>query len=543
MGENQLKVMSFLALVFWIVQTLYFLINWLYWWQVKEYRLDRIVSFLKTSDGIKSVYLVESLFKITLWFITLFLIRSNSSEFFVLDIIDIFSFGVFIFIPFAFIVLISKDVISKRMRKPYMTFRILLIGLVSLTFFAFTIWFIHTTPFLVEGLIFNEILIILSPFIGIILTLPLVIFIKLKRKNKVEQLLDIVKPKVVAITGSFGKTTTKEFVAQILSAKFKIVKTVESENTVLGILNRIVSSIKQSTEIFVAEVGAYKRGEIKEVMKFLHPSIGIITGIEGQHMELFGSLDNVKKAKFELIEGIKEGGTVVFSNNSNDVQELINRAKSERPDLKIITFSDHTDSNVNYEIIKANENGIEFSVFGKIFNAPVYGIHFVQGLVAGAIVAKECGMTLSDVQKTMKYISLPNKTMTVKKVKNSIIIDDSHNSSESGFKAALEYLKLFKDRKKVVLTPGIIELGSESERVHRELGELLRSYVDEILLVKSDFENYMREGLREDSNKLKITRNPQEVIKRYIDEGYVILMEGRMPSDVYKILDSGSSPE
>lgn len=538
MGEDELGILILISLMFWVIQTFYFLLNWLYWLQVKEYRVDRILSFLRTTDGIKNVYLVESTFKIILWFITLFFIKSSSPEFFVVDVIDVLSLVVFIFIPFIFIILISKDFVSKKMRKPHMTFRALLIGLMCIALLVGNFLFINSTPFLVEGLIINELLIILSPLLGILLTQPLVTFLKERKKRKVEKLLDTIKPKIIGITGSFGKTTTKEFIAQLLGLKFKVVKTIQSENTILGILNRILTSVKKHTEVLVAEVGAYKRGEIKEVMTFLPLDIGIITGIEGQHLELFGSLENVKLAKFELIEGIKIGGVALFCNNSSDVEELIERAKKERPDLKIISFSNTRKSDITYKLEKVTQDGITFTVFGKSFTASVHGVHFVEGLVAGIIIAREFKIDLSDIQKSLSKIVQPEQTMTLKHVGKAIVIDDSHNASEKGFAAALAYLKLFVNKRKAVITPGIIELGSESDRVHKAIGKLMSESIDTIILTKKEFERPLEEGLGVKKRIMKITNNPAKELEKLINDDYIILLEGRMTTEIYKVVDS-----
>src|SRR5258708_24016596 len=166
--------------------------------------------------------------------------------------------------------------------------------------------------------IFLFLILIIMPFIGITLAIfilkPYEIYNRYKTKNNTrEKILSLKNLKVIGVTGSFGKTSTKEILYQILKTKYKILRTPESFNTVFGIAKVIDLEIDNSYELFICEMAAYKIGEIKEICDMVHPNYGILTGITTQHFERFGSLENTIKAKFELVDAVKSKNNIVFN--------------------------------------------------------------------------------------------------------------------------------------------------------------------------------------------------------------------------------------
>jgi UDP-N-acetylmuramoyl-tripeptide--D-alanyl-D-alanine ligase len=141
---------------------------------------------------------------------------------------------------------------------------------------------------------------------------------------------------IIGVTGSYGKSATKDFIAEILGKKFKVLKTQGKNNTALGIANTIVKGLKNDTQVFVAEIGGYKRGEVKTVAEFIHPQIGVITGINNRYLSLFGSLENKKKANFELMQSLPKNGLAIFNGNNKDTKGLYK--KTRKP--KILTFTE-----------------------------------------------------------------------------------------------------------------------------------------------------------------------------------------------------------
>jgi len=314
-----------------------------------------------------------------------------------------------------------------------------------------------------------------------------------KEAAHVKELLKKTKPKVVGITGSFGKSSSKDFLAQILNQKFEVLKTKGSENTLLGVARRIVADIEPTTEVLVIEMGAYKQGEISTICEMVRPDVAWITGIGNQHVDLFGGMENLKKAKFELIEALKPGGTAVFNGEDEGSRELITWA--EKKGIKTMIY--------NAKVGRVEKDRFEL---GKAW-VPLRGKHFAANVLGAMIVAKILGMEEKEVEKGVERLVQPEKSLVIRQMSGGVtVIDDSYNANEQGFVAAVEYLQLWEGRKYVV-SPGIIELGKETQRVRERLDQRLRG-IDGVWIARYG-------GIR-----------------KTVKMGDVVLIEGRVPSGV-----------
>lgn len=250
---------------------------------------------------------------------------------------------------------------------------------------------------------------------------------------------------VIGVTGSFGKTGTKEMIATLLSEKFNVFKTPQHVNTDYGIARVILSDLLSEHEVFVVEMGAYHVGEIASICRMVRPKIGVLTGINEQHLALFGSIENTMKAKGELVDALLPGGVVFFNEDDERVARIAERF-----------------------------TGKKFVFSGK------------KGNQAAAIaVARHFG--LSDAEMTHGLEKLPKDSIPFKKGFNgATFLDDSYSSNPTGFSFALDILAEQKGRK-IIVTSGIIELGSSRERVHRELGEKIKSIGALLIVTNSSF--------------------------------------------------------
>jgi UDP-N-acetylmuramoyl-tripeptide--D-alanyl-D-alanine ligase len=289
-------------------------------------------------------------------------------------------------------------------------------------------------------------------------------------------------------------------------------------------------------------MGAYKKGEIKKLASIVEPQIGVITGVEPQHLSLFGSLDDIKKAKFESIEALPKNGIAIFNLSNKYCRKLAERAK--KLGLKVLTYyrkkdKEKENADIVVEPILVNEDGIEFEIYfakGKreLF-APLHGVHFLENLACAILVARHFRISWKEIESACKTIETPESTMRIYKAGKGIIIDDSYNNTPHGFLAAVEYLKYFKGYRKYVITSGIIELGKEEGRVHRKLAGKMSREVDKIILTKSDARVALESGLEKNKNKLKLVRGSDQILKfiqSFSNSKCVILLEGRMPSVV-----------
>jgi len=248
------------------------------------------------------------------------------------------------------------------------------------------------------------------------------------------------------------------------------------------------------------------------------------------------------KTKFELIDSLPDGGIAIFNYANSDCWEMAIRAKNLKKDLQIYGYflengKPGPQADLKAKVLTASTKGIEFAVEEKEKRikllAPLPGAHLLENLLAAILVARIFKVSWEEIAQECLNLKLPAKTMKVWKLKNkAILIDDSFNTNPQGFKAAVNFLKHFKDQKKAVITSGIIELGEKSNETHENLGKLISQVAEEIILTNQDFAASLKTGLGEKSSLLRVIPNIKilkQEFKNLIESKYVILMEGRMP--------------
>jgi UDP-N-acetylmuramyl pentapeptide synthase len=342
-----------------------------------------------------------------------------------------------------------------NIRRPVLTFRILAMGIswlaVGMTINTWWGW-------VIAGYV--------GPIVGVILTMPINWLGKMILMAMAKKRIEQVKPKIIGITGSYGKTSSKEMLAQLLEDEFRIVKTLKNENSEISIAKRILSAVKPGIEIFIMEVGAYKQGEISRVCHMAPLDIAWVTAIGNQHLDLFGGQEKLKRAKFEIITGLKKEGIGVFNKAAGE-EDLINWAK----DLEI--------KSVIYD-----SPGKEGNLVGANKIAQLLGI------------------------KNPKKITL--ETNIKQSINGVKIIDNSYSTNQQAFETDIELLKSLVGRKFVV-SPGIIELGSETGKVYSRLKDLMK-----------DFDG--------------VWLGEYKGIKETLKSGDTILIEGRIPTKIKDII-------
>ncbi len=523
MAETDFLSLNFFTIfVFWAIQAFSQILNWIYWLQTKEYRWDRFSVFFKSYEGVKKLGILFIFFKI----LTAFFLKLYPVGF-------LFLIGI-LYLDF----LTFWKLFTKNLKKPVFTQRAQKIFLASVLGILATLFF--------RNLLVGEVLLLVTPFLGILWTTPIVNKIKREEIKKAREVLDSVKPIVIGITGSYGKTTTKEFVAHLLSQKFKVAKTEGSENTEFGVARKAILNVKSGTEFFVVEMGAYKRGEIKKLTEIVHPSIGILTGIEEQHLALFGSLENIKKAKFELIESLPQEGLAIFNFNNKHCRELFLRAKKLKSKLKVLSYfvkhstQESWDENADIvaRVLSFKRKSIVFEVKYKsakhVFSTNLTGEHLLENLTAGILVAKLFGVSWKKIEEGVKNLVLPKGTMNVYELGGNIIIDDTYNSTPSSFEAAINYLKSFKNKRRIVITSGIIELGQRSGAIHQKIGKLLSGKAEIVYLTNRDFLNDLKKGMTKKDKLIYVNEDKlYQIVKGILNsKDSVVLLEGRLPAKI-----------
>ncbi|MCX6782678.1 MAG: UDP-N-acetylmuramoyl-tripeptide--D-alanyl-D-alanine ligase [Candidatus Levybacteria bacterium] len=522
--NNIIFIFTSLSFFIWVIRNTFY---WVYLWQLKEYRLDRVLIHFKETYQGKRILLSPFLWiKILLIIGYGYIVFNNEYLLFYQIFISL------IFYYEAFSVL--QEIIFHRLRRPSSTIK----GVIMCSLTIFFISILFTIPF-VDKYLWLLLLECLIPFIIYIIvfafSFPTEIYHDYKIEKARKKLADHKKILVIAITGSYGKSSTKEFVSQILEKKFRLLKTQGSNNTPIGIANTILDGLKNNTEILVTEMGAYKKGEILELCEIVNPEIGIITGINDQHLSLFGSLSNTMQAKYELIDSLPKNGLALFNGNNNNAKKLYEKTKINKVLYEVKFSVNDVKRNIFAENIVTKKNSVSFDVILKRkkihFEAPVIGAHNIENILPGIFIGNRLGISDFDLVKSVSSLQSLPKTMTKQELENgTIVIDDTFNTSQQAVRAALSYLKVFKQKRILVFQP-MIELGvSAGDEHYRVAGDMVK-ICDYIFVTNENFLNQMREGASLINSKCEIRKASIVEIAKFIQnkvhKGDVVLFEGK----------------
>lgn len=283
------------------------------------------------------------------------------------------------------------------------------------------------------------------------------------------------KLKVIAITGSYGKTSTKEILYQLIKDKYKTLRTPESYNTILGISKMIDFELDETYEIFICEMAAYKKGDIRELCNMVPPHYGIVTGITTQHLERFGNLKNIATTKFELHESINNKGNIIL--NLND-QNIISEVK-KRNIIKPIGYIKAT--NMSFS---KNGSEFEFTYKNKRYQVAtkLFGIFNIENILGALTMALKLNIDIEYLIKKINKLVPTQSRFVLKALDNSTLVDNTFSSNEATFKETIETAKMV-NGKKALITPGLVELGEHEEKINFQIGSLAKDVFGKIILV------------------------------------------------------------
>lgn len=375
-------------------------------------------------------------------------------------------------------------------------------------------------------------LIYLITFLSLILNNPVENKIKNKYKIKaIEKIKALENLEVVGITGSYGKTSTKNILNALLSTKKHVCSTPKSYNTPMGITKTILDELKSYDELLICEMGAFKVGEITENCNLVNPKYGILTSVGPQHLETFLNINNVVKTKLELINSLPENGIGVLN---IDYKELLSATKSNYK-AKIITFAIENEA-ADYKIVdySFSSEGTEFMLKipdGSVyqFTMPLLGKHNLYNAVGGIALAHSLNIEIHLLQTSLRNVDVIPHRLEVKKYADTTIIDDAYNANPVGTKNALEVLSMF-DGVKIVITPGMVDLGIKQREINEEYGENIATVADYTFIVGNYNKRALLTGLfnrNYDNKKIYTVNNLKqatEIISNMKIEKKVILL-------------------
>ena len=476
----------------WCLRILANIFSFIQLWFIKEYRLDRMLIHLRTNQG-KKIY----------------------------------------FLPFR-----RPPIIPKT------------ICLFFLMFFSnFLIFWIPEAHWVLKLFIIDLLSFPISGFWVFILHLPTIIWHKIiveLAKNKLQNHKSL---KIIGITGSFGKTSTKEYLYTILSEKFNVLKTEASKNSLIGIAEMILHKLTPDHQILIAEMGAYKMGEIKQMVDFVNPQIGIITAINAQHQDLFGSLEATIRAKFELIEGLKDKKIAIFNADNKYTFKMAEKAHQQK--FHVWLYGRNTTNYPDWpqKILRAQNIDIDLdatkfdlTVDNQSYHiqTSVLGEHQVGNILAAIAGSLSIGMDMESIVKAIKKLTPYAKTFEkIYGMNGTIFINDTFNNNPDAARAAIKYLSLAKGNKILVFQP-MIELGKYANESHRQVGEYAAKYCDWIFLTNNNFYHYFQEGVTQVNPQMKASVLPlKEIaaqIKSIIKPEDMVIFKGKEAENVLKIL-------
>lgn len=356
---------------------------------------------------------------------------------------------------------------------------------------------------------------------------------KLRCKKKLETMPEMIR---IGITGSYGKTTAKQMLAQMLQKKYRVCYGKKSYNTPLGISRVVNNDLPDDTQIFIAEMGARFVGDIKELTEMVKPNFGVITAIGNQHLETFGSQENVIKTKYELIENLAAGGLALFNGDSAPNIELYERTAGE----KMITGSENVENaTAYYKNVCQHEEGVSFTLVlageEHEINTKLLGRHIPSLMTLCAALAYHLGVSEEDIAAACAEMEPVPHRLELIKNGDMLIIDDAYNANVEGAENALIALSGFSGKTHVIITPGLVELGKEEKQANVDLGKKIGKYCDIALLIGERGawlkEGALGGGMSEENVKLFSSLSEAVEYLRTVGTNVAVLFENDLPDN------------
>ncbi len=345
----------------------------------------------------------------------------------------------------------------------------------------------------------------------------------------------------IGVTGSYGKTSVKFILNRILNEAYNTTATPESFNTPMGIVRTVRQHMKPQTDVFIAEMGAKNIGDIKELCDLCHPKMGIITAVGPQHLETFGSIENVAKTKFELADEVFKNtdGKIYVNFDSSSAKEY---AKSLDNKEKIISFGTDLECDCKAENILSTPNGTAFKVIYKNYDFPIacrlLGKHSITNILGAVAIALDLGVSEKKIRFAVSSLKPTEHRLEIKPFLNgSVLIDDAYNSNPEGCLEAVRVLGSFDSMKRIIVTPGLVELGDKEYEYNYALGEEATKHCDYIVLVGQKRAIPMRDAISKTnfaSDKVLVVddfKSAMQFLKSSTDNNTVVLFENDLPDN------------
>lgn len=342
---------------------------------------------------------------------------------------------------------------------------------------------------------------------------------------------------VIGVTGSFGKTSTKNYLAGILAEKYNVLVTPGNFNTLLGVIRTIREQLRPYHQVFIVEMGAKQNNDIKEICDLVHPAIGVVTAVGEMHLETFKSIENIQDTKFELINSLPANGIGIINNDS----KYINNYKGIKSDCRIIRYA--VDNSADYKAtdVQYGANGLSFILNGgEQFCSRLLGVGNLLNILAAIAVADHLEVPVKKQKNAIARLQPVEHRLSMKVANGITVLDDAYNSNPQGAKMALEVLKNFaveNGNKRIVITPGFVEMGARQYEANRELGKTIATSCDYAIVVNATNREAIAQGIAEgglDADRYYLADSLNQAharLAQILKAGDVVLYENDLPDN------------
>lgn len=341
--------------------------------------------------------------------------------------------------------------------------------------------------------------------------------------------------KVVGVTGSVGKTSTRDMVYSVVKQKYKTLKTEGNYNNEIGLPLTILRY--HDEEVLVLEMGMNHLQEMSRLSMIARPDIACITNVGTAHIGELGSRENILKAKLEIINGMKEGSTLII-NQDNDMLQTV-----ELPHLNVVRVGKGKEASIqaSHIVLEETKSSFEVEYQGKkeIIEVPVQGEHNISNALITIAVGIELNISLEDIKKGIQEFKLTKNRMDILEKNHKTVIDGTYNASVDSMKSSIDVLANYKKRKVAILAD-MLELGDYSQQLHEEVGSYVASKGIDILVCVGKEAKYIYQKARESMKDVYYFESNQEVIARLdelLKEDDVILVKGSHSMNLKEVVE------
>jgi len=503
----------------------------------KSWNIKRIFIHLRETKKGRSLLIGGTVFikwlAIALYFLTIFQSGLDGS------------YHIFVFIIYLVLFIrVIKSLLDKEFSVPNFSITTILI-------FALTVS-VEITLFIfapIDRFFWMLILDKILPIIILLFFILLSVFFDFSQDAVLNRAIDKIskykKLLTIAVVGSYGRGSTKEFISRILGLKYNVLTTHGSFNNSLDIATTINSQLSQNKQIFIAEIDDYKKDDVTQICSLINPKIVVISGINEQKLSIFGDMKKIIESKLEAINSLGRDGIALFNANTDSAKELYMKAKSKKFMLLV------SEKNANADILATNINVGKFSVsfdvlmFGKrykLLNIRLLGHQSIENLLPAIFIGVYAGIDFASIRRELEKIRPLDGTMVPRKTaKGAVLIDDTYSANINSVRRALSYMRLYKGKRILVLEP-LVELGKNSDKFHNDLGYEIGKSCGRVFLTNDNYFKSISKGIaRSRGNCIGQVKRPGEIIRFIKNEcknDDVVVFEGKETSKVISGISS-----